>query len=128
MTLAFDEIPATSLWHHNHIYKSLSEFPTMREISKRVMQFYDLSEEEFFSKSRAYYISHPRQEFMWMARQVKYSTGKQRFSRPAIAKFLGMEDHTSIIYGERKHAERLGDGSVKSMWTAEEAVLPVDMF
>jgi len=54
--------------------------------------------------SRFKSISHARQIFMAEA----YATG--RFSLPQIGRFLGGRDHTTILSGIRRHAERTAQG------------------
>lgn len=45
---------------------------------------------------------YPRHEAMWALRQ------RTRLSLPQIGNILGGRDHTTVLYGVRKHAERMG--------------------
>jgi hypothetical protein len=57
--------------------------------------------------ARVIEIAYPRQEAFWLARQQRRPNGEPRHSLPAIGKFFGGRDHTTILYGVRRHAERL---------------------
>jgi chromosomal replication initiation ATPase DnaA len=49
----------------------------------------------------------PRQEAMWRLRQVKLSDGRPRYSLPAIARIVGVGDHTTVLHGIRAYAGRM---------------------
>ena len=48
-----------------------------------------------------------RQDFMWRARSYRWSDGRYRYSNIKIADFLGLEDHTTILHGAKRHEDRL---------------------
>lgn len=61
------------------------------------------------STSRVRGIAWPRQEAMWELRQ----TGL--WSLPQIGYFLGGRDHTTVIFGIRRHEERRAAASAASL-------------
>ena len=79
----------------------------MRSILAEVAAYYDVTPESVLSKSRARVVAHPRQAFMYAARAVKWPDGQHRYSLPQIGQFLG-KDHSTILFGVRRHATRLG--------------------
>lgn len=48
-------------------------------------------------------IAHARQYAMWRMRQETTQ------SLPQIGRFLGGRDHTTVLYGVRRHAQRLAE-------------------
>lgn len=67
-----------------------------------------LSITELKSRDRAWRISHPRQEAM-------YELSKRtRMSLPAIARSLGLTDHTTVIHGIRAHEARIAAEAEKA--------------
>lgn len=46
-------------------------------------------------------VAHPRQEAMWVLKQ------QGRWSLPQIGQFLGGRDHTTVLYGIRRHEARM---------------------
>lgn len=74
---------------------------TMAVILADVARHYGLTIEELKSPSRAYRISHPRQEAMWLMRQQLRPDGSSRYSYPQIGRFLGGRDHCTVIRGIR---------------------------
>jgi len=81
--------------------------PTMRQLLREVAEEYGLTIAQLESSERSYNVSHPRQDFMWRCRQVKWANGKARYSYPQIARFLGGMDHTTVMHGVRAHETRL---------------------
>lgn len=77
---------------------------SMRGISERVAARWDLTLDDLKGQSRKRFIARPRQEAMWHM----YQTG--RFSLPQIGQFLGGRDHSTILHGVRRHAERIAEG------------------
>jgi chromosomal replication initiator protein len=88
-----------SLWRHETITPATA--PTMKGIARRIAEKYGLSPEDLQSPKRTRDIVRPRQEAM----HEMYQTG--RWSYPRIARFFGGMDHTTVIHGVRRHAERL---------------------
>lgn len=74
---------------------------TMREIASRVAARYGTSLSALQGCSRQRTVSHPRQE----AYAEIYSVG--RYSTTQIGRFFGDRDHTTVIYGIRRHRSRL---------------------
>lgn len=88
---------------------------TMKSILGEVAEAHDLEAETMrFSKCSKHYISHPRQEFMWRCRQVKFASGKSRYSYPQIARFLGGMNHTSVMHGVKAFEKRMSSTPVES--------------
>jgi chromosomal replication initiation ATPase DnaA len=53
-------------------------------------------------------VARPRQEAMWLMRQVRRADGSRRYSLPEIGRALGYRDHTTVLHGVRAHAKRHG--------------------
>lgn len=67
----------------------------------------NVTREEIFSKAREHRVSHARQEVMWLLREARFADGARRYSLPAIAAAVGVEDHTTVLHGVRAHAKRI---------------------
>ncbi len=85
---------------------------TLAEIAFGVAAKYDVSVADLCEPSgtpgsKTDAIARPRQEAYWLARQQRRPNGDYRHSLPAIGKFFGGRDHTTVLYGVRRHAERL---------------------
>ena len=74
---------------------------TIGAVVNAVAQHYGLSLNELYGRTRARYISHPRQLAMWIARK---RTGA---SLPQIARALHRADHTTVLHGTRAVEDRL---------------------
>lgn len=46
-----------------------------------------------------------RWETMWAIRQVRKANGEHRYSTTQIARFLQLEDHTTVLHGLKRHEE-----------------------
>jgi chromosomal replication initiator protein len=77
-------------------------------IIARVAAKYKLTVREIRTKTRRAAISHPRQEAMFELRT------KLGLSYPMIARLIGLKDHTTVIYGIKKHEERLSAHAEKA--------------
>lgn len=73
----------------------------VRRICEEVCQRYSVSMDLLMSHRRDNGVVVARQEAMWRARR------ETSLSYPEIGNLMGGKDHTTIIYGVRKHAERL---------------------
>jgi hypothetical protein len=69
---------------------------------------HDLAPDDLKLQCRLRKFAHPRQDFMWRARQLRWANGEHRYSAPMIASFLGMKNHTSVLYGVAAHLARAG--------------------
>ncbi len=98
-----------SLWKGEFSVPGFSNTDLGR-IMSMVAERHGLSVDDLKSHSRAKKYAWPRQEVMWMARQLRWADGRFRYSYPYIARRLGLRDHTTVIYGERQHAKRLAAG------------------
>jgi chromosomal replication initiation ATPase DnaA len=62
---------------------------------------------EIFGRDRTHRVSHARQEVIWHARRLGYSTHMigRRFPRPENVE--GGLDHSTVLYAEVRHEGRL---------------------
>jgi hypothetical protein len=74
---------------------------TVAEIAKQTAERYGVTVNEIKSARRGHRLVCARQEAMWRARN------ETSHSLPCIGRFLGGKDHTTVIYGIRKHEERI---------------------
>jgi chromosomal replication initiation ATPase DnaA len=70
---------------------------------------YGVTLADVMGKSRIRPIAYARQEVMWRLRNIKGPDGQPRHSFPAIARALGMMDHTSIVHGVLAYEKRLAE-------------------
>ncbi len=77
--------------------------PTMRAILQEVAAETGYSIEQLKSQSRKHSLAIARHYAMWRMRQ------ETRQSLPQIGAFLGGRDHTTVLHGVRKHAQRLAE-------------------
>lgn len=78
---------------------------TMRALAGEVCATHKITLAELTGHSTAQRLVQVRHEFMWKARAMTREDGRPRFSFPQIGRFLG-RDHTSVIHGMRRYAER----------------------
>jgi chromosomal replication initiator protein len=78
-------------------YKTL----TPKQIIKAVTEFYDLTEEKLFKKSRSQELVKPRQIAMYLMREVL------KMSYPNIGDKFGGKDHTTVIHACAKIEKEL---------------------
>jgi len=74
---------------------------TVAEIAKQTAERYGVTINDLKSARRGHRLVCARQEAMWRARN------ETPHSLPCIGRFLGGKDHTTVIYGIRKHNERI---------------------
>lgn len=79
---------------------------TMRAIAEDVCARRNITLAELISHTRTKRVAGPRHEFMWLCRQVRRLNGHHRFSFPQIGRFLGGRDHSTVVHGARRYAER----------------------
>lgn len=72
-----------------------------RRIVSEVCEKYQLTPELLLGHRRARAIAWPRQEIMYRASKETAA------SLPLIGRMLGGRDHTTVIYGIRRHEERM---------------------
>lgn len=77
--------------------------PSLRKIAKDVADKHGFTLPQLFGLSRNARICSMRHEFCYEARRLRPD-----LSLPAVGKFLGGRDHTTILNGIRKHAKRNG--------------------
>jgi chromosomal replication initiator protein len=97
-----------SIWRH----ETLAPANTMREIAVAVAASHGCSVAELRGQSRIRIIARPRQEAMWLCRQVRLADGKHRYSLPLIGHFFGGRDHTTVLHAVRVHQARMCGESV----------------
>lgn len=74
---------------------------TAKEILQQVASRHNMTVDEMLSATRKKTYARARQEAMWEIRQ------RTKLSYPQIAQRMRLKDHTTVIHGERRHAERL---------------------
>ena len=79
---------------------------TGREIAKHVARKHGLTWGNMLSKRRLKELVLARQEAMYLMREYT------PLSLVQIGRILGDLDHTTVLYGANKHAERMSDGKV----------------
>lgn len=79
---------------------------TLRRICREVCERYGVTMELLMSHRRDNGVVSARQEAMWRARH------ETALSFPEIGRLMGGKDHTTVIYGVRRHAERIARESV----------------
>lgn len=83
---------------------------------------------EIVSPSREHRIAHARQEVMWEARMLLKADGTQKYSWPQIGREIGRLgdrdplDHTTIMYGFKKHAARRREKMLAEVQFTNEAI------
>jgi len=83
----------------------LNNGPAMgHQIARAVAKAHGIGWRDFISKRRWKYVVQARQHAMW---EIHKAT---TLSLPAIARVLGGMDHTTVIWGIRKHQQRLDSG------------------
>lgn len=75
--------------------------PTIDDIARAVAARHHLTLWQLCGVARAQRYSMPRDEAFWLA----YQTG--RYSSTQIGRYFGNRDHTTVLYGIRRHAARL---------------------
>ena len=62
--------------------------------------------DEILSKSRARQYAHARQYAMWLLRVRRDGQGRSIYSYPAVARAVGLTDHTTAIHAVRAVEDR----------------------
>lgn len=88
---------------------------TVAEIARQTAARYGVTINDIKSPRRDQRFVRARQEAMWRARN------ETPHSLPAIGRFLGGRDHTTIIYGIRKHEERIAFVKAQAILDAKGA-------
>lgn len=83
-------------------FAGLEQRKSLREIMIEVCAKHQVSVLDIMSGRRVKPIVLARQEYYYRARMETI------YSYPTIGKFCGGKDHTTVIYGARKHAESYG--------------------
>ena len=79
------------------------------KIARAVAKAHGLSWTEFTSRRRWKHLTKARQHAMWEIYRLT------QLSLPEIARLLGGFDHTTILYGIRKHQKRIENGEFPSL-------------
>ncbi len=77
----------------------------MVTLAELMAAYHGVSVTQLRGPDRARSVSHPRQHFMWVARQHIVGD-RHRWSLPEIGRFLGGRDHTTVLHGVRAHEAR----------------------
>lgn len=96
-----------SLWKGDICWEDPRPEGGMRTILAQTAADYGLSPAEIRGPRRFRVFIHPRQDFMWRCRQIKWPGGRHRYSYPVIGAFLGGRHHTTALHGDRAHARRM---------------------
>lgn len=102
-------------WIRSHIAPS-AETVTLKRIIRETCTYFNISEDDLKRKNPKK-SSFPRHLVMYLARR------HTRLSYPQIALGLGLEDHSSILYGDRRIAELRTYGMYINMH-AEKVYVP----
>lgn len=79
---------------------------SIHDIILEVATKYNLGVMEIIGAQRARHIAWPRQEIMYRASK------ETRCSLPQIGRVLGNRDHTTVMYGIRRHETRMKEAQV----------------
>ena len=79
---------------------------SMAAIAAEIAQAHGLTLAQLCASDRRARIVHPRQAAMAAMREVRWSDGRRRYSFPQIARFFGLKDHTTVVYGVKAAALR----------------------
>ena len=82
----------------------------LRSLLEAVGRAHGVASDHLLAGRKLKRLAVARQDFMWRARQVRAADGARRYSLPMIARFLGLKDHTTILWGARRHQARLEGG------------------
>lgn len=77
------------------------------EIMGQVERDSGISREAVESRSRYTEVSRARQYAMWLFRQRRDRWGRPIHSYPSIAAALGLDDHTTVMWGVKRHQARI---------------------
>ena len=80
---------------------------TIRQIISEVSEKRGVSRDAIISARRNVNLVLARWEVMWRARE------ETALSLPQIGRALGDRDHTTILYGVRRHQERIDAGEIR---------------
>ena len=79
----------------------------------KASELYGLEPCLILNGGRDWKYSHPRQYAMWLLRQAVGPHGGPRYSLPAIARAVGLTDHTTVLYAVRVVEKRLAFGQIE---------------
>jgi len=85
-----------------------SKYIPPKEVIKKIVSFYDLSENDILGHSRKKEFVKPRQIVMYLLRE------ELRYSYTSIAEKMGNRDHTTVIHACKKIAEEIEKNPVFS--------------
>ena len=80
------------------------------EIAQWVADKHKIGVRELRSHGRRRYVAWPRFEAMWLTRQERLADGTYLYSLPQIGAYYGGRDHTSVLWGIRRHEQFLAEG------------------
>jgi len=80
--------------------------PAARQIILDVAKRHRIKPEDLLGEGRAREFSNPRQEAMWLIRNMKTADGLQRFSLPRTGGFFNRH-HTAVLSATRAYEARM---------------------
>jgi chromosomal replication initiation ATPase DnaA len=83
-----------------------SSATTMSTIAEVVCARHGIGLEQIRGSSRERHIAWPRQEAMWLIRQVRAGNGAARYSTTQIGRYFGGRDHTTVLHAIKSHEAR----------------------
>jgi len=89
------------VWGIPAVHRKVSLEMPLLAIAKEVAQKHGLTVSQMFSRRHQRALTVARQEAYWRARNETTATF------PEIGKAYGNRDHSTIIYGARKHEQRM---------------------
>ena len=113
-----------SLWRGEMLVRE--PVKSMQEILDDIVEAYGVSRKDITGRSCFQEHVKPRHHAMWLMSMQEKADGSPRYSLPQIAKALNRKDHTSVIHGIKRHAERsgltyVGRKANQPRWTYEVA-------
>lgn len=79
---------------------------TGRKLAEAIAVKHAISFADMIGERRAVHLVRARHEAMWCLKQ------HTKLSLPQIARILGKRDHTTILHGIKRHAERMARGEL----------------
>jgi chromosomal replication initiation ATPase DnaA len=85
--------------------------PVVASCFQMIQGEYGVSASELLSHNRPRRIADARMALYAAIYDIRWPSGRRRFSMPAVAEFTKRRHHTTVLHGIRRHAERMGEGA-----------------
>lgn len=95
--------------------------PNLKALAAQVAEKHGIRVRDLIGQSRKRIYVRPRQEFMYLARTIFRSDGSFRYSTTMIGRFLDGRDHTTVVHGVRRHAQRARLAKIAEVRAANDA-------